>query len=247
MGGLGHFIETEGIATTQISLIREHTEIIKPPRALWVSFPLGRPLGNPNDADFQNDVLKHALSLLERDAGPVLEDYPRDAKESEVEQEAMACPVNFAKPSPEQNSIEELLQMFRQEMNLMQTWHALACEKTGRSTAGVSKLSPDEIGELFCDFILGLLEEKQLSGQKTSDMLRMAADDLKTCYFEGVSAQPGQSTGAAALNDWFWGETHAALVINEARKKCLQDTDKDMLLAGKLLLVPRNQLYRFKE
>ena len=245
MGGLGHFLEAEGIATTQISLIREHTEIIKPPRALWVSFPLGRPLGNPNDAEFQNDVLKDVLLLLERESGPVLEDYPRDAKESEVEQAPMACPVNFAKPSPEQNSIEELFQKFRQELNLMQTWQTLACEKNGRSTAGVSKLSPEEIGELFCNFILGSVEERQLNGQKISDVLRMAADDLKTCYLEGVSAQPGQSTDAAILNDWFWGETHAALVINEARKKCLQYSEKDMLLAGKLLLVPRNQLHRF--
>lgn len=247
MGGLGHFLEEEGIATTQISLIREHTEIIKPPRALWVSFPLGRPLGNPNDATFQKDVLKHALSLLERQQGPVLEDYPKDAKEDEAAQAPMACPVNFSKPAPEQNSMAELFQKFRQELNLMQTWHALACEKNNRSTAGVSTLSPDEIGELFCNFVDGKVEEKQLNGQKLSDMLRMAAEDLKTCYFEGVSAQSGQSTSAAILNDWFWSETHAALVINEARKKCLQHNEKDMLLAGKLLLVPRNQLHRFKK
>lgn len=245
MGGLGHFIEAEGIATTQISLIREHTEIIKPPRALWVSFPLGRPLGNPNDPEFQRDVLKHTLSLLEYGSGPVLEDYPHDAKETKTEQTTLACPVNFAKPSPEKNSMAELFQKFREELNLMQTWHSLALEKTMRSTAGISKLSPEDIGDLFCDFIEGNVEEDQLHGQKLSDMLRMAAEDLKTCYCEGVSAQPGQSTGAATLNDWFWGETHAALIINEARKRCLQHTEKDMLLAGKLLLVPRNQLHRF--
>jgi hypothetical protein len=246
VGGLGHYIEAEGIATTQISLIREHTEIIKPPRALWVSFPLGRPLGNPNDAGFQNDVLRHALRLLERDNGPVLEDFPKDAKEDETEQLPMACPVNFAKPAPEQNSMDELFQKFRQELNLMQTWHTLACERNKRSTAGVSTLSPDEIGELFCSFVKGEVEEKQLNGQKLSDMLRMAAEDLRACYLEGIAVQPGQSTGAATLNDWFWGETHAALIINEARKKCLQLSEKDMLLAGKLLLVPRNQLHRFE-
>lgn len=247
MGGLGHYLEEEGIATTQISLIREHTEIIQPPRALWVSFPLGRPLGNPNDAEFQKDVLHHTLSLLERETGPVLEDYPHDAEESKTEQAPMACPVNFARPAAEQNSLEEMLQKFRQELDLMQTWYTLACEKKGHSTAGVSNLTPDEIGELFCCFIEGKVAENQLKGQKISDMLRMAADDLKTCYFEGISAQPGQSTDAATLNDWFWGETHAALIINEARKKCLQYGEKDMLLAGKLLLVPRNQLHRFEE
>ena len=184
---------------------------------------------------------------MEREVGPILEDYPHDSRESKADQAALACPVNFSKPAHGQNSLEELLQKFRQELGLMQTWYSLACEKKERSTVGISNLTPDKIGELFCNFIEGKVEKEQLKDQKISDTLRIAADDLKTCYLEGLSAQPGQSTDAAALNDWFWGETHAALIINEARKKCLQSSEKDMLLAGKLLLVPRNQLHRFEK
>ncbi len=47
MGALGHFLERQGIPTTGISLVREHTEVVRPPRALWVTFELGRPLGRP--------------------------------------------------------------------------------------------------------------------------------------------------------------------------------------------------------
>ena len=47
MGALGHFIEREGVPTAQISLIREQTAAIQPPRALWVPFMLGRPFGAP--------------------------------------------------------------------------------------------------------------------------------------------------------------------------------------------------------
>lgn len=79
MGALGHYLEEEGVATTQISLIREHTESIRPPRALWVPFELGRPLGRPGDAGFQLDVLRAALILLESPTGPVLRDYPGEA------------------------------------------------------------------------------------------------------------------------------------------------------------------------
>ena len=79
MGGLGHYFEEQEIATTQISLIREHTETIKPPRALWVPFELGRPFGVPNDSEFQRSVLEHALDLLERSSGAVLEDFPEEA------------------------------------------------------------------------------------------------------------------------------------------------------------------------
>jgi tripartite-type tricarboxylate transporter receptor subunit TctC len=38
VGALGRWFEEEGIPTTQISLVREHTEAIQPPRALWVPF-----------------------------------------------------------------------------------------------------------------------------------------------------------------------------------------------------------------
>ena len=79
MGGLGHYLEAEGIATTSISLIRLHTEKSRPPRALWVPFELGRPLGNPGDAETRLRVLRHALGLLERPGpGPVLEDWPEE-------------------------------------------------------------------------------------------------------------------------------------------------------------------------
>jgi len=35
-----------------VSLIREQTAAIRPPRALWVPFMLGRPFGVPNDPAF---------------------------------------------------------------------------------------------------------------------------------------------------------------------------------------------------
>ena len=75
MGALGHFLESEGLATTQISLIREHTASIRPPRALWVPHMLGRPLGDPGDVKGQKSVLEGALRLLERAEGPVLVDH----------------------------------------------------------------------------------------------------------------------------------------------------------------------------
>ena len=65
MGALGHFLEREGIPTTGISLVREHTEVMQPPRALWVTFVLGRPLGAPDDPALQTRVLEAALALLD--------------------------------------------------------------------------------------------------------------------------------------------------------------------------------------
>jgi hypothetical protein len=68
-------IERAGIPTVSISLLREVTEVIKPPRALFVPFLMGYPLGAPNDPGLQHLVIAAALALLERNDVPVLEEF----------------------------------------------------------------------------------------------------------------------------------------------------------------------------
>jgi hypothetical protein len=95
VGALGHFLEREGIATTGISLVREHTETVRPPRALWVTFELGRPLGLPDDPPFQRRVVKAALDLLGRTDDPLIADYPEHVME-EADFTGWACPISLA-------------------------------------------------------------------------------------------------------------------------------------------------------
>ena len=247
MGGLSHYLEDEGIATTQISLIKEHTLKMKPPRALWVTFPLGRPLGTPNNPEFQQDVLTRALNLLSEPAGPVLADYPHDADDDQSEPVMPACPVDFSPRNKELSTIELLLQQFESEFNSIYTWYTIACEQKGRTTSGVSGLNFTDLKTLYTDFITGNREGLSSYEENLPDILRLAAEDFKSCYFEALSSQPGQPTDAATLSDWFWETTHAAAVINEVRKKCLEYDTKHMSLVGKLLLIPRNQMHRFKD
>ncbi len=190
MGGLAHYIEEEGISTTQISLIREHSEKMKPPRALWVPFHLGRPFGTPNKPDFQRAVLVKVLSLLEYEEGPVLEDYPQEAEDAALHPAQLACPVNFDVRSEAVTSTGKLLQSFRVEIQTMQTWQKLAEQKYQRSTTGVSGLTPDKISDLFEGFVEGKEHGKE-KDVKLSDLLRMATEDIKAFYFEAISAQPG--------------------------------------------------------
>src|SRR5947199_10506651 len=63
-----------------ISMVREHTEKVKPPRALFVPFPFGHALGRANDPELQHRVLRAALELLVEPSGPVLRDFPDDAE-----------------------------------------------------------------------------------------------------------------------------------------------------------------------
>ncbi len=68
-------IEREGITTVSISLLREVAAVVKPPRALFVPFPMGYPLGAPNDAELQHRVIAAALALLDRNDVPILADF----------------------------------------------------------------------------------------------------------------------------------------------------------------------------
>ena len=90
MSTLAHVFEAAGIATVTISSIRRVAERMHPPRVLHGEFPLGRPLGKPNDPEFQHDVLRRAFALLERDAGPVLEDHPEVIV---ADEEPLSCTV----------------------------------------------------------------------------------------------------------------------------------------------------------
>jgi hypothetical protein len=71
-------IERAGIATVSISLLREVSEAIQPPRVLFVPFPMGYPLGQPNNRELQHHIISAALALLESDDVPVLEDFRRE-------------------------------------------------------------------------------------------------------------------------------------------------------------------------
>ncbi len=75
VGLIGAELERNGIATVSISLLRKVTEQINPPRALFVPFPLGFPLGEANNPALQHAVIAAALKLLNRNDAPILENF----------------------------------------------------------------------------------------------------------------------------------------------------------------------------
>ncbi|MHB0968674.1 MAG: hypothetical protein ACYC7A_09955 [Thermoanaerobaculia bacterium] len=70
-------LERNGIATVAIQLLREVAAKVRPPRALFVPFPHGYPLGAAADAALQRRVVAAALELLERQdvTPPLLVDF----------------------------------------------------------------------------------------------------------------------------------------------------------------------------
>lgn len=68
-------IESRGIPTVCLMLLREVAERVRPPRALAVPYPHGFPLGKPHDPVVQRNVLRAALALLERTDVPFVSDF----------------------------------------------------------------------------------------------------------------------------------------------------------------------------
>jgi hypothetical protein len=241
VGALAHYFEDEGLATTQISLIREHTEVIQPPRALWVPFELGRPLGVANDPEFQKKVLLASLKLLEAGSGPVLEDFTEDAPLSDMAPTAWACPVHFARPTEDLSDIQTLRAAFQQEIVELRPWYDQAVTQRGRTTAGVSGLDMDTI----VDFIGAFLDRTPPNPRDDLSfglVINFAVDDLKAYYYEAVSAQPGEAPpDSATLDNWFWQETTVSKILYRIKTLCLKSEDKMMQFVGKILLVPMAQ------
>ena len=231
-------MEEEGIPTTGISLVREHTESIKPPRALWVSFQFGRPLGAPDDPAFQRRVLMDALELLEAPSGPVLVDFPDDEPESD-EITVLSCPVNFSRYDDEEEETDRMLVAFRREITAMRPWYKMAVTKRQRTTVGVSGIDIDDLGDFIYAFIRGEEPENPRDDMDVAYTLKMAVEDLKAYYNEGITAQPGQSSASSqVLQDWFWDETTAGKVLLELKKVCEKSPDKMMSMFGSHFIVP---------
>lgn len=234
-------MEREGLATTQISLIREHSEIIKPPRALWVPFELGRPLGVPNDPAFQLRVLRAALSLLEAPSGPVLEDYPEEAPSGAEEEGPAACPLVLPQEQPDLDTPEGLRRAFLQEVSQMGVWHREAMKKRGRTTYGASGLEPLEAAELLCEALEGRSPASPRPELSLPALLKLTVEDIRAFYMEGISAQPGCPTTSAGLNDWFFGQCVAGRVMLGLSEVLEQSPDPEASLLGGRLLIPLSQ------
>lgn len=64
MGLLARALESEGITTVCVVMNREITQNVKTPRALYVRFPFGAPLGPAGNRETQRAVIQEALGLL---------------------------------------------------------------------------------------------------------------------------------------------------------------------------------------
>ncbi|MGC1678752.1 MAG: hypothetical protein WA740_14585 [Candidatus Binataceae bacterium] len=66
MGLVARVLEASGIPTVVVSTGRDISAQVKPPRTVFVNFPMGNPFGRPFDPVQQRAILLDALRHLER-------------------------------------------------------------------------------------------------------------------------------------------------------------------------------------
>lgn len=205
---------------------------INPPRALWVSFMLGRPFGVPNDAAFQTRVLTAALKLLEAPVGPVLVDYPEDAPASTDDVQGVACPVSFA-----QNEDIDTVGAIMREVEELQPWHDRACERRGHSMVGLSGLSPAAAAHALAQFLRDHTIAS-IDGLNSGETIKLICEDLRTYYYEAAAARPG-TPNADAIQNWFWRDTACGQAFLALHKLCVTNSDASLQKLCATSLVPR--------
>jgi hypothetical protein len=213
---LARAIEAEGIATTSISMVREHTEKIKPPRALFVPFPFGYAMGRPNDPDLQHRVLRAALDLLAEPAGPVLREFPDDAEPGDQPAApAQASGIPTAAGVPEDPALET-----SQIRQYHEQWLATSGGRTAFGLSGVPATRFRGVVRFLQSFAAG--EDADMEERPTDvplpNFVRYCADDWKTLYFEGRMAMK-PSAGGDEIARWFWAETAAGQVLRRVRDR----------------------------
>ena len=65
MGLIQRAIEVEGIPTVGISILKEVTEKVRPPRSVFLRYPFGHPLGEAFNTKQQRAILLDTFKALE--------------------------------------------------------------------------------------------------------------------------------------------------------------------------------------
>ncbi|MFI4949362.1 MAG: hypothetical protein ACHQC9_11265 [Alphaproteobacteria bacterium] len=220
MSALGHYLEEEGIASVAIALVRPQAENTRPPRALWVPFELGRPIGPPSDVAFQKRVILAALGLLEaKKQTSLIVDFPDDDPREAPD------PVWTPPSAPAPAEVLEA------EMRTLALLYAQSCTERARSTVGLSGLPPAEFGAYIAAWLRGDGPASPIDGMSPLLALRFAIDDLKAYALEAAIAGHARPS-SKQLGDWLWNQSACGAAIRALRERLIASDERQQAVAA---------------
>jgi hypothetical protein len=220
VGVLSRALEQAGLATVGITMVREHTEKVKPPRALWVPYPYGRPLGRPEDPELQRRVIRAALELLDAPAGPVLADFDDDQVAGEP-----ALPQASDTPLAPDLATDVAFEV----TSLRPYYEQWLAHHGGRTAVGVSGIDQRRFrGAIRFLEALARGEDADMTERAAEaareQFVRWVIDDLKAFYLEARMAQYPRAS-ERELYTWFWSHTALSSLLRTFRDRLKANGD----------------------
>lgn len=216
---LARIFEEAGLSSTAISMVREHTEKVKPPRALFVPFPFGFALGKPNALPLQHRVIAAALDLVQQPTGPVLVDFPEDEPPLPLPQ---ASAVERATAQTHRDAADEVT-------TLRAFYERWVEEHKGRTAVGLCGI-PQRRFRGVIRFLDAYARGEDVDMQEQpaevtrEQFIRYCVDDLKAFYYEARMAQRADAS-EPDLHRWFWGETAGGQLIRAVAERMSASDD----------------------
>ena len=197
-------------------MVREHTEKVTPPRALFVPFPFGHALGRADDPELQHRVLGATLALLGETSGPVLRDFPDDAEPGDQP----GAPTQASAVTPAGSVPDDVAMETTQMRRYHEQWLARSGGRTAFGLTGVPATRFRGVVRFLEGFANGQDVEvpERPADVPLPNFIRYCADDLKTLYFEGRLVMKA-TAGGDEIARWFWGETAAGQLLRRVKTR----------------------------
>ena len=235
---LAYYFEAAGFSTVLVGFVREHIEAIKPPRALWLDFPMGRPFGKPNDPAYQTKIIRAGLALFDRSDGPVLEDFA-DTIAVLNGRMGYALPPEYVMTLDDIGDVDRLLAQIQIEINELRPAYYAAVAERGRTTVGASELAIDEFAPFIAEFVRGGKPKSPRKGMTPIPLLKLVVEDLNAYYTE-TRTHRDNIDDFERLGKWFWEESKAGLLIMWLEAMSLEGEDKVLRqIVDMSLITPR--------
>ena len=202
---LAHVLESSGIATITIGSIREQLYNTAPPRGLFCDFPLGRPIGKPNDTGFQHKVISHAFSLLESPT-QVVRDFPEIISDNTEENFVCSLPPRF----------DPNIHPAVDEAKGLRNAYERSIEKLGNRAGAARTLRAEAIPDAV-DAFVKVAEGTPWKEAGIPGIPARVAQDIRG-YYEMAAMEIASHTPAAwAGYRWYRDQTQTGKVIKAAQ------------------------------
>lgn len=201
-------LEARGLTTVSISLVRRHTEMLRPPRALYVPFPFGMAVGHPGDTAQQHRVLDALLATLDA-TPPVLHDLAGGATDEPMS--PTQASVMGVRADPDGTAD------LAAEVSRLRHYHQRWLDRTGRTSVGLTGVPVQRFRGLVRFLEAVSRGERPDPRERPEDVpwayfVRYAADDLKALYVEArFVLRPDDAPDD--VQRWLWGETALGPVL----------------------------------